>query len=100
MTSVDESLPLVPLEAMACGVPVIAARVGGLPEIIDDGVDGFLLDEPFSVAEASHRVETALGDQDAYAAMSRRAQRKIAERFSLEAVAGRYRELYRSLRGS
>ena len=100
MTSVDESLPLVPLEAMACGVPVIAARVGGLPEIIDDGVDGFLLDEPFSVAEASHRVETALGDQDAYAAMSRRAQREMAERFSLEAVAGRYRELYRSLRGS
>src|SRR5207237_3107988 len=39
-----ESFGLVALEAMACEVPVIATRVGGIPEVVDHGVDGFLYD--------------------------------------------------------
>ena len=42
LPSATESFGLAALEAMACEVPVVASRVGGLPEVIDDGVTGFL----------------------------------------------------------
>ena len=45
LPSAQESFGLAALEAMACGVPVIASRLGGLPEIIEDGVTGFLRDK-------------------------------------------------------
>ena len=42
LPSAQESFGLAALEAMACEVPVVASRVGGLPEVVDDGVTGFL----------------------------------------------------------
>ena len=53
LPSQTESFGLAALEAMACGVPVVATRAGGLPEIIDDGVNGIL--EPVGSVEAMGR---------------------------------------------
>ncbi len=64
MPSEMESFGLGALEAMACGVPPVATRVGGLPELVTHGVDGFL--EPVGdIAAQSRRVIELLTNEDA-----------------------------------
>src|SRR5690606_38958367 len=53
LPSAQESFGLAALEAMACGVPVVASRVGGIPEVISDGVTGCLAD-PADAGEMAH----------------------------------------------
>jgi glycosyltransferase involved in cell wall biosynthesis len=52
----DETSSLVAMEAMACGTPVIALRRGALPEVVADGVTGFIVDSPEEMADAVHRI--------------------------------------------
>jgi glycosyltransferase involved in cell wall biosynthesis len=86
----DEPFGLSVIEAMACGTPVIAINRGSMPELIDHGVTGFLVD---SVEEAVAAV-ARLGEID------RRACRAaVADRFSVEAMADRYIALYRRIIG-
>jgi glycosyltransferase involved in cell wall biosynthesis len=78
------------VEAMACGTPVIATRRGSMPELIDHGVTGFLVDTVDEAIDAIARV----GEID------RRACRAaVAERFSVDRMADRYLALYRELLG-
>ena len=56
MPSRTETLGLVVLEAMSSGLPVVAARAGGIPEMIEDGVSGFLFDEPSQAIDAIRRL--------------------------------------------
>ena len=89
LPSAYESFGLVLLEALACGVPVIATRVGVAPEIIRDGMNGFLVArDPQQIAD---RMEQIAGLEDR-AAMSAAARASIAE-YSWSAVASRYLEL-------
>jgi N-acetyl-alpha-D-glucosaminyl L-malate synthase BshA len=62
LPSAQESFGLAALEAMACGVPVVASHVGGLPEVIQHGVDGFL-HEPDDVAGMAHSALQLLTDE-------------------------------------
>ena len=75
---------------MACGTPVIAYRRGSMPELIDDGVTGFLVD---SFDEAVAAIER-IGEIDRAAC-----RRAVAERFTVDRMADRYLELYRKLLG-
>jgi glycosyltransferase involved in cell wall biosynthesis len=85
-----EPFGLAAIEALACGTPVLARRVGGLPEIIRDGVDGFFGDD---VTELAFHVEEV-------AALNRRAIRKsVLERFSAGRMADGYEALYRRMLG-
>jgi glycosyltransferase involved in cell wall biosynthesis len=78
------------IEAMACGTPVIAARRGSMPELIEDGFNGFLVD---SVDQAVAAIERA-------GALDRAAVRaSVAERFSVERMADDYLALYRRILG-
>ena len=86
----DEPFGLSVIEAMACGTPVIANRRGSMPELIDDGVTGFLVDTPEQAVDAIERV----GDLDRAAC-----RRVVIERFSVERMADEYLTLYRRILG-
>lgn len=95
----DEALGYVILEAMAAGVPVVASRVGGIPEVVRDGETGLLV--PPRDAGALARAIAALLDEPARrAAMGRTARRAIEETFSMERAIDGTVALYRELAGA
>jgi glycosyltransferase involved in cell wall biosynthesis len=96
---VSELLGLVVLEAMASGTPVIASRLGGVPEIVEDGVTGFLV-EPGNAEELRERLEELLGDRSLVARMGRRARELVVERFTWRACAERCLAAYEELHSS
>src|SRR5262249_12454037 len=80
-----EPFGLVSIESLACGTPVLARRVGALPEIIREGVDGFFGDDAIAMAFFADR----LGGLDRSEIRAR-----VIERFSAARMADRYEELY------
>lgn len=85
---VAETSSLVAMEAAACGTPVVAFRNGALPEVVEDGVTGFLVDDADEMAEAIGRVDR----------LDRRGIRAVARRrFSRRRMAADYLEQYRQL---
>jgi N-acetyl-alpha-D-glucosaminyl L-malate synthase BshA len=95
LPSQTESFGLAALEAMACGSPVVATRAGGLPEVVDDGVNGIL--EPVGSVEAmGRRAVELLRDGARHAAMREAAIAKSQE-FSADRIVPMYEELYREM---
>ena len=84
----DEPFGLSVIEAMACGTPVIASRRGSMPELIDHGVTGFLVD---SLEEANQAIER-VGDID-----RRKVRDAVAERFTIDRMADAYLAIYRRI---
>jgi N-acetyl-alpha-D-glucosaminyl L-malate synthase BshA len=99
LPSAQESFGLAALEAMACGVPVVASRVGGLPEVIEHGVTGFLHppEEEEAMAASALRV---LGDAALHRRMAAAARRTVTERFCSERVVPMYEDYYKEVLAS
>jgi glycosyltransferase involved in cell wall biosynthesis len=81
---------------MACEVPVVASRVGGLPEVIEDRVSGFLHD-PDAVDEMAASAIALLTDGGLHERMSREACRRVREEFCVERVVPMYEAFYREI---
>jgi N-acetyl-alpha-D-glucosaminyl L-malate synthase BshA len=95
LPSLQESFGLSALEAMACGVPVVASNVGGLPEVITDGVTGFL-HPPDDVHGMAESAIALLLDPAAHARMAEAGVRLAADRFSANQIVPQYEALYES----
>jgi len=95
LPSLMEATSVAALEAMSCGVPVAASRVGGLPEIVDESVG--TLFEPADPADLSRRVLAFL-DRPDRADVGRRARDRVVERWSVERRVRRHIEIYSELR--
>ena len=94
-----ESFGLSALEALACGVPVIGARAGGLPEVVRHGETGFLC-EPADVEGMARASVALLSDDQRWRAASELAARDARARFGLEQVVAQYESFYtRALNG-
>jgi L-malate glycosyltransferase len=96
LPSEQESFGLAALEAMACELPVVASRVGGLPEVIQDDVSGFLRaqDDVEGMAECAVRLLT---DRSLHARIAAEGRRTVEERFCSERIVPRYEALYERL---
>jgi len=94
LPSQTESFGLSALEALACGVPVVASRVGGLPEVVRDGETGTLLPVG-DVAAMADAAVAILRDDRRWRAMSESAARDARERFALDRIVADYERLYR-----
>lgn len=98
LTSQSESFGLVALEAMACEVPVVASRVGGLPEVIEHGVSGFL-HPPDALDEMAASGVLVLRDGDRHRAIAQAACNRVREEFCAEKIVPIYEECYQSVVG-
>ncbi|HLJ44542.1 MAG TPA: N-acetyl-alpha-D-glucosaminyl L-malate synthase BshA [Bryobacteraceae bacterium] len=88
-----ESFGLAALEGMACGVPPIATRVGGVPELVTPGVDGFLEAVGDIKAQAA-RVISLLKDDNLHAQMAKAARETATKRFCTDLIIPKYEQLY------
>jgi L-malate glycosyltransferase len=93
MPSQLESFGLVALEAMACGVVPVATRVGGVPELITDGEDGFL-EAPGDIAAQAARVVQLLTDDDLHYRMRKAGRWNASERFCSDKIIPQYEKYY------
>jgi glycosyltransferase involved in cell wall biosynthesis len=96
LSSLYEGVPMVLLEAMAIGVPIVASCVGGVPEILEDGKHALLV--PAKNAGALARgIETLALNSALRTGMAGAARERVESRFSIEASAASVHEMYRSL---
>jgi glycosyltransferase involved in cell wall biosynthesis len=93
LPSYSEGFPRVVIEAMATGTPVIGSRVGGIPELIDDGVRGFLV-PPGDERALREKICWVFANHDRVQAMGRAAHRFAAQLFSTEKYLKGYREVF------
>jgi glycosyltransferase involved in cell wall biosynthesis len=96
LTSFSEGLSITLLESMRCGIPVVATRVGGNPEVVSDGVTGYLV-PPGDVSSFASKTVELLLDKDLRRRMGEEARRRVERYFLLGDVASRYLETYEEL---
>ena len=94
--SLTDGMPLTVLEAMACGIPTVASRVGGTSEILQDGDTGFLV-EPRNVDELVSRISTLVADSNLRLEMGGRARKFIERYYSWNQVAAQLSAIYQDV---
>ncbi|MCX7917538.1 MAG: glycosyltransferase family 4 protein [bacterium] len=97
LTSLAEGLPIVLLEAMACGLPVVVSKVGGNIDVVENGVNGYLVD-PQNIYEIKMAIENILKDEIKQNEMREINREKIIKEYSFEIITKKYLSLFVNLR--
>jgi glycosyltransferase involved in cell wall biosynthesis len=98
LPSLEDNCPMTVLEAAASGVPVVAANVGGVPELVENGKTGLLCD-PHDAANMGGAVEKILAQPELACVLAAEANRQAHERFHPKIIARRHLEIYREVLG-
>ncbi|MEO7863085.1 MAG: glycosyltransferase [Nitrospirales bacterium] len=96
LPSLSEGIPMALLEAMAASRAVVASRVGGIPEIVEDGVEGFLV-EPMNVNGLAERCRQLIESPEAAKKMGEEGRKRVERDFSATAMANRVALVYKEL---
>jgi sugar transferase (PEP-CTERM/EpsH1 system associated) len=95
LPSLAEGTPVSLLEAMACGLPVVASKVGGIPEVVSDGVHGTLV--PVDTRALADALARYVQDPELAARHAKAARQRIEDKYSMSAMLAAYTGLYDSL---
>ena len=93
LPSFFEGMGRVLLEAMAMEKPVVASRVGGIPDLVEHGVNGLLV-SPGDVLELSNAIEKIVRDKKLALEMSKKGRKRITEQFSADAMVQSIEKVY------
>jgi len=96
LSSFMEGLPNVVIEFMALGKPVIASKVGGIPEVIDHGIDGFLFEVENEV-ELSNFILKIIKNNQIQEIVGLKAKQKVKDKFSMDRMLSEYKDLYKKI---
>jgi glycosyltransferase involved in cell wall biosynthesis len=96
LTSGNEGTPVTAIEALAAGCPVVATRVGGVPDVVTDGEDGFLV-SPAAVDELAGRLADLARDPDLRARMGASGRARMRTRYAVDRLIDDTDRLYREL---
>ena len=91
-----ENGPFAILESMALGRPVIGSKIGGIPEFIDDGVDGLLF-ESHNVDDLANKIQYLIDNKDTVSEMGKMARRRVEERYNSDLHYERLMEVYKQV---
>jgi glycosyltransferase involved in cell wall biosynthesis len=94
--SMQENLSNTVMESLACGTPVVAFNIGGMPDMIDHQINGYLA-TPFEPNDLANGMKWVLEKRSRQEMLSQRARQTVEERYTLETVANQYLALYQSI---
>jgi len=94
--TLDEALGMSAVEAQACGLPAVASRTGGVPDIVEDGVTGILA-PPGETSPLADALRALVSDPERRIRFATAARARMKERFAYDTMVTRYAELFRSL---
>lgn len=90
----EEGMPMVLLEASACGLPLVATRLGGIPEVVQEGHNGLLLDRPQDFEELAGKINTLIDNPDFCRRLGSQARETAQKHFSWSHIARRQEAVY------
>lgn len=93
LSSIQENLPNSIMESMACGTPVVAFNIGGIPQLIEHHVNGYLA-TPFEATDLAEGIRMILSDDETRMRLSRMARKKIEATFDTKIITRQYQALY------
>jgi glycosyltransferase involved in cell wall biosynthesis len=92
----QDNLPNTVMEALACGTPVVAFDIGGMPDMIEHQKNGYLA-KPYDTQDLAVGIDWILSDSERWNNLSERARKKAEQEFDIKLIAQKYLDLYENI---